>query len=55
MLDMNAIRKVVKYDEKSKTITRDISQSALWDGVVKAAAEGYSSTPVRALFLLNSR
>lgn len=51
MLDMNAIRKVVKYDEKNKKILRDISQSALWDGVVKAAAEGYSSTPVRAFFI----
>lgn len=55
MLDMNAVRKVVKYDEKSKKILRDISQSALWDGVVKAAAEGYASTPVCALFLIRKK
>lgn len=48
-VDMNTIRKVVKFDEKSKKISRDISESALWDGVVKAAALGYGSTPVCSL------
>ncbi|KII84678.1 hypothetical protein PLICRDRAFT_179481 [Plicaturopsis crispa FD-325 SS-3] len=43
--DMNALRKAVKFDKSSKKVIREVSDDAIWDGVVAVSGAAQAGIP----------
>lgn len=48
-LGMDAVRKIVKFDEAKSTASHDANLDFFWDSLVREVADGWNATDVRII------